>query len=122
MFSYLLFLYPLDDVFDFGFGSDGAPGSQPVVPLLVLPLLPELGEDLLVELPTLGVLFFPPLGVLLAVDLLVPLAQHHRVRLSHVPLSRLLVLDPTLETVHQVGLERSVPEAQEKKTRVFIIT
>ena len=41
---YLLLLQPLDDILNVSLGSDGAPRAEPVVPLLVLPLLAKLGE------------------------------------------------------------------------------
>ena len=46
-----------------------------MVPLLVLALLPELREDLLVKLTTLGLPVLPPLGVLRPVNLFLPLKK-----------------------------------------------
>ena len=71
----LLFLDPLYDVLYLCLGPDGAPCSQAVVPLLVLALLPELREDLLVKLPTLGLAVLPSLGVLGPVNLFLPLKK-----------------------------------------------
>ena len=79
---------------------------------LVLALLPQLREDLLVELSRLGLPLAPLLRVLHALHLLGPRGHHARVRLGHValPLLQLLVAPP--EVVDEALLEERMAETE----------
>ena len=112
---HLLLLQALYHILEVRVGLDDTPGAQPRVALLVLPLLPQLGEHLLVHLPTLGLPLLPLSGVLDPVRLLVPAARelavgHQQTLVLLFPLSLGL-----LEVLHQLLLEHRVAAREQDR-------